>query len=163
MIPMIDLLMVTISFLLITAVWSRMARLDADARVPGQEKTDAPPPPPAKQLHIEMGQGDKFVLTWKLSGAVVSRTELPRHEVVSIEGPVRVVRYPELAAEVVREWDASGSHREPTDHTLDQAFLHTDNETRFGSIIGVIDAVSQVQRPMGKGAKVAAFNVTLAN
>ena len=31
MIPMIDLLMVTISFLLITAVWSHMARLNADA------------------------------------------------------------------------------------------------------------------------------------
>ena len=35
MIPMIDLMMVTISFLLITAEWSHMARLDADAQVPG--------------------------------------------------------------------------------------------------------------------------------
>jgi hypothetical protein len=29
MVPMIDLLMVTISFLLITAVWSHMARVNA--------------------------------------------------------------------------------------------------------------------------------------
>ena len=35
MIPFIDLLMVTISFLLITAVWSHMACLNADAQVPG--------------------------------------------------------------------------------------------------------------------------------
>ena len=32
MIPMIDLLMVTISFLLITAVWTNMARINADAQ-----------------------------------------------------------------------------------------------------------------------------------
>ena len=35
MIPMIDLLMVTIAFLLITAVWTHMARINADAQVPG--------------------------------------------------------------------------------------------------------------------------------
>jgi len=43
MIPMIDLLMVTISFLLITAVWSHMARLNADAQVPGH------PVPPSRR------------------------------------------------------------------------------------------------------------------
>ena len=34
MIPMIDLLMVTVSFLLITAVWSTMGRMEASANVP---------------------------------------------------------------------------------------------------------------------------------
>ena len=46
MIPFIDLLMVTISFLLITAVWSQMARLNADAQVPG-------PPRPDEQVTVE--------------------------------------------------------------------------------------------------------------
>jgi len=35
MIPFIDLLIVSISFLLITAVWSHMGRINANARVPG--------------------------------------------------------------------------------------------------------------------------------
>ena len=35
MIPFIDLLMCTIAFLLITAVWVTNSRLNADARVPG--------------------------------------------------------------------------------------------------------------------------------
>ena len=40
MIPFIDLLMVTISFLLITAVWSHMSRINADAQVPGPPRPD---------------------------------------------------------------------------------------------------------------------------
>jgi biopolymer transport protein ExbD len=164
MIPMIDLLMVTISFLLITAVWSRMARLNVDANVPGPPSV-APltPPTPAKQLHIEMGQDDKFVLVWKQGGAVLSRSEMPRRDVVSMEGAVKVVRFPDLAARVASEWTASGSHRDASDHTFDQAILHTDDATRFGAIVGVMDAVSQVHRPLGKGAMVPAFNLTLAN
>ena len=47
MIPMIDLLMVTIAFLLITAVWSHMSRINADAQVPG------PPRPDVEQDKIE--------------------------------------------------------------------------------------------------------------
>jgi len=42
MIPMIDLLMVTISFLLITAVWTHMARINADAQVPGPPREVEP-------------------------------------------------------------------------------------------------------------------------
>ena len=63
MIPMIDLLMVTISFLLITAVWSHMARLNADAQVPGPPRPETEPTPkePDKTLHIEMKTADKFV------------------------------------------------------------------------------------------------------
>ena len=47
MIPFIDLLMVTIAFLLITAVWVTSSRIDTNAEVPGQagcgEQCDAPP------------------------------------------------------------------------------------------------------------------------
>lgn len=55
MVPMIDLLMCLICFLLITAVWSTMARINADAQVPGPPKPDTPvdeqkDPPP--MLHV---------------------------------------------------------------------------------------------------------------
>ena len=80
MIPMIDLLMVTIAFLLITAVWSTMARLDASANVPGPptaEPCDGVCEKP-KELHVDMHASDKFVLTWKQDGVVLRSLDVPR-------------------------------------------------------------------------------------
>ena len=42
MVPMIDLLMVTIAFLLLTAVWSQMSRIEGSARVPGPDVGTVP-------------------------------------------------------------------------------------------------------------------------
>jgi biopolymer transport protein ExbD len=100
MIPMIDLLMVTISFLLITAVWSHMARLNADAQVPGPPRpdTEVQKIEPEKQLHIEMRSTDKFVLIWKQAGTVISTLDVPRKDVIDKQGNVKVTRFPDLAA-----------------------------------------------------------------
>jgi len=167
MIPFIDLLMVTIAFLLITAVWSHMARLNADAQVPGpprpdveQEKTE-----PEKQLHIEMRSTEKFVLIWKQGGTVVSTVDVPRKDEVVTEGTTKVVRYPDLASKIEQEWKTVGQHRDASDKKFDQAVLHTDNETPYGNIIGVIDALYQAKRPFNMGRKtenVPAFNVTFS-
>lgn len=167
MIPFIDLLMVTISFLLITAVWTTMARLNADAQVPG------PPDPtkefekqePEKQLHVEMRASDKFVLIWKQGGTVVSTVDVPRRDDVHMEGAVKSVRYADLADKVATEWKTVGQHREATDRKFDQAVLHTDNETPYYQLIGVIDAIYQVKRDFNTGRKnekVPAFNVTFS-
>jgi len=167
MIPMIDLLMVTISFLLITAVWTHMARINADAQVPGpprpdveQEKTE-----PEKQLNIEMRDEDKFVLVWKQGSTTVDSIDVPRKDVVTQQGAVEVVRFPDLAEKIESEWKAKGQHSNPTDRKLDQAILHTDNKTEFKYIIGVIDAVYETHRDMQLGPKtdkVPAFNITFA-
>jgi len=167
MIPMIDLLMVTISFLLITAVWTHMARINADAQVPGpprpdveQEKTE-----PEKQLNIEMRDEDKFVLVWKQGSTTVDSIDVPRKDVVTQQGAVEVVRFPDLAEKIESEWKAKGQHSNPTDRKLDQAILHTDNKTEFKFIIGVIDAVYQTHRDMQLGPKtekLPAFNITFA-
>jgi hypothetical protein len=165
MIRMIDLLMVTISFLLITAVWSHMARLNADAQVPGPPTGPIVLPEPEKQLHIEMRSADKFVLVWKQGGTVLSTVDVPRKDVVSREGETRVVCFPDLAAKVTAEWSNVATHRSESDPKLDQAILHTDNETPYAAIIGVIDAVYQVHRPRRQGAtiqSVPAFNMTFA-
>jgi biopolymer transport protein ExbD len=167
MIPMIDLLMVTISFLLITAVWSHMARLNADAQVPGPPRPteEVQKQEPEKQLHIEMRSSDKFVLIWKQAGTVISTVDVPRKDVVEKEGTVKVIRFPDLAAKVESEWKTVGTHRDASDKKFDQAILHTDNETPYGAIIGVIDAVYQVHRPFSTGSKtenVPAFNVTFS-
>jgi biopolymer transport protein ExbD len=167
MIPMIDLLMVTISFLLITAVWTHMARINADAQVPGPPRPDVEQEKvePEKQLHLKMEGEEKFVLVWKQGSTTVDSIDVPRKDVVSHEGPVDVVRYPDLAAKIESEWKAKGQHSNPTDRKLDQAILHTDNKTEFKYIIAVIDAVYQVHRDIalgGKTEKLPAFNITFA-
>jgi len=172
MIPMIDLLMVTISFLLITAVWTHMSRIDASAQVPGQTKIDdKPPPPPEKQLHVEMRSPDKFTLVWKQGGAVVGeQIDVPRKlpELPTRQGQTEVYRYPELADRIAAEWKTGGMHR-GDDRAVDHAVLHTDNETSYGKMIGVVDAIYQAQRPSpsagpgsGKTALMPAFNVTFS-
>lgn len=167
MIPMIDLLMVTISFLLITAVWTHMARINADAQVPGPPRPDVEQEKvePEKQLHVMMQGEDKFVLVWKQGSTTVDSIDVPRKDVVIQQGPVEVVRFPDLAAKVESEWRAKGQHSNPTDKKLDQAILHTDNKTEFKYIIGVIDAIYQVHRDLqlgGKTEKLPAFNITFA-
>jgi len=167
MIPMIDLLMVTISFLLITAVWTHMARINADAQVPGPPRPDVEQAKiePEEQLHVEMRAEDKFVLVWKQGSTTVDSIDVPRKDVIQQQGPVEVVRFPDLAEKVESEWKAKGQHSNPTDRKLDQAILHTDNKTEFKYIIGVIDAIYQIHRDMQLGPKtekVPAFNITFA-
>jgi biopolymer transport protein ExbD len=167
MIPMIDLLMVTISFLLITAVWTHMARINADAQVPGPPRPDVEQEKiePEKQLHVEMRAEDKFVLVWKQGSTTVDSIDVPRKDVIQQQGNVEVVRFPDLAEKVESEWKAKGQHSNPTDRKLDQAILHTDNKTEFKYIIGVIDAIYQIHRDMQLGPKtekVPAFNITFA-
>jgi len=167
MIPMIDLLMVTISFLLITAVWTHMARINADAQVPGPPRPDVEQDKvePEKQLHVEMRSPEKFVLIWKQAGTVISTIDVPRKDDVDMQGSTKVVRYLDLAAKISSEWSTVGQHRDPSDKKFDQAILHTDNETPYVYLIGVIDAIYQPHRPYnisGKAEQVPAFNVTFA-
>jgi biopolymer transport protein ExbD len=165
MVPMIDLLMCLICFLLITAVWSTMARLNADAQVPGPpsqaEVTEKEPQP---MLHLTIQGEDKFVLSWRKGGAVVTTVEVPRKPVFVGEGKSAQVRFPDLAEKVVAEWKANGSHRDASDKKLDQAVLHCDNKTPYKEIIAVIDAVYQTKRefPGSAGKQYPAMNVTFA-
>ena len=167
MIPFIDLLLVNISFLLITAVWSHMARLNADAQVPGPPRPDVEilPFEAEKQLHVEMRSSDKFVLIWKQGGTVVSTVDVARREDARQDGRTRVIRYPDLAAKVEQEWKTVGQHRDASDRKFDQAVLHTDNETPYANIVAVVDAIYQAKRPYNTGRKiesVPAFNVTFS-
>lgn len=167
MIPFIDLLFVTIAFLLITAVWTSMARINADAQVPGPPRPDVEQEKvePEKQLHVMMQAEDKFTLVWKQGSTTVDSIDVPRKDVIEQEGAIEVVRFPDLAAKIQTEWKAKGQHSNPTDRKLDQAILHTDNKTEFKFIIGVIDAIYQTHRDMNLGPKIEkmpAFNITFA-
>ena len=77
LIPFIDFLLCLVAFLLVTAVWSQMARINADARVPGPPK-DEPPEEikKEKQLHVEMKGDTKFQLIWKEGNTVVNTIDV---------------------------------------------------------------------------------------
>jgi biopolymer transport protein ExbD len=160
MIPFIDLLMVTIAFLLITAVWSSHSRINADAQVPG------PPGPDVdvkvqKTLHVHVGESD-FGLTWRQEGTVVSELKIPRHPSMVDE----TARYPELAKAVEKEWKTQGSHVDPMDRKADQAVLHSDDKLPFRELVAVLDALNAPKREVrfadGKTARVPAFNTTFS-
>jgi len=169
MIPMIDLLMVTISFLLITAVWTHMSRINADAQVPGPPRPDVEQDKvePEKQLHVEMRQPDHFTLVWKQSGTIITTIDVPRKDNIETMGATKIkkVQYLELGDKIESEWKTVGQHRDGSDKKFDQAILHTDNDTPYVNIIGVIDAIYRPKRDYqvnGKTEKMSAFNVTFA-
>jgi biopolymer transport protein ExbD len=164
LIPFIDFLLCLVAFLLVTAVWSQMARINADARVPGPPRDDPPTDvPKEKQLHVEMKGERKFTLVWKEGSTVINTIDVPRKEVpVGDKGDYK---YPDLATKIAEEWKQNGAHRAGTDKKFDQAVLHTDNATKFQDIIAVIDAIYLPQRDFtfqGKTEQVPAFNVTFS-
>lgn len=162
LIPFIDFLLCLVAFLLVTAVWSQMARLNADARVPGPPK-DEPPEEQKKekQLHVEMKGEQKFQLVWKEGNTVVNTIDVERKQVPAGSGSDYT--YPDLAKKISEEWNSNGSHRAPSDMKFDQAVLHTDNSTPFSDVVAVIDAIYTPKRDVqGAKDKLPAFNVTFA-
>ena len=151
MIPMIDLLMVTISFLLITAVWTHMARINADAQVPGPPRPDVEQEKmePEKQLHVEMQGDDKFVLVWKQGSTTVDSIDVPRKDVVD---PRRARRRSSASRTWRRRSRASGRPRASTRTRRTGSSIRPSctPTTRPSSsyIIGVIDAIYQTHRDM---------------
>lgn len=166
MIPMIDLLMVTISFLLITAVWVHSQRLEANAQVPGPPTSE--PPCDTKdckeeaKLHVETSDPAKFVLAWKQGRTVLRTVDVPRETLKKGGG----VALPNLAAKVNDEWKGSGLHKDAQDHRFDRAVVHAANDMPYSELIAVMDAVAQPKRqvttPGNKTRETTAFDVTFA-
>ena len=159
MIPMVDLMMVTIAFLLITAVWTHFQRVDASALVPGIEATT--PPKPVPRLHVEMRDASRFVLHWNDGKTVIRTLDVPRttHAEKSGDG---ALRFPELASALESEWRAAGSHKEARDRDQDQLVLHTGDDLSYAAVIAAIDAAYAVKRSGPSGARMEAFAVTFA-
>jgi biopolymer transport protein ExbD len=164
MIPFIDLLMCTIAFLLITAVWVTSSRIPASAQAPAATEGPIDVTPPERVLHVDVGESD-FVLQWKQAGAVLSELHVPRQG-VEYGGDQKVTRYPDLAKAIEQEWTQHREHYDRADKKLDQLVLHTDDRAPFRDLIAVLDAANATRRdlrsPDGRTQHVAAFNPTFA-
>lgn len=167
MIPFIDLLMVTIAFLLITAVWVTNSRINADAQVPGTEPCHGEEcaTTTEKVLHLNIGEND-FGLSWKQAGTVLSEVHIPKAPLELGDDQGKVLRYPELATALAKEWNERGAHTNPSDRKADQAILHSDNRTPFKELVAVLDAINATKRDLrtkdGSTVKVPAWNTTFA-
>src|SRR5579871_5105096 len=167
MIPFIDLLMCTIAFLLITAVWVTNSRINADAQVPGppDPQKELNPQTPEKVLHLHIGENE-FSLVWKQGATVVSENKVPKTPVEIDAGDgSKVLRYPDLAKKIEEEWKQQRNHFDLADKKLDQCTLYSDNRTPFRELIAVIDALYSPKRDMKLGdqvKKVPVFNMTFS-
>jgi biopolymer transport protein ExbD len=164
MIPFIDLLMVTIAFLLITAVWVTNSRINADAQVPGppDPNKELTPQTPEKVLNLHILESE-FNLVWKQGATVISEVKVPKPPT---ESDAKSIRYTELAKKIEAEWTQHGGHRDPSDKKVDQAIMHTDNRLPFKEIIAVLDALYMPKRDMkfpdGSVKKIPVFNMTFS-
>jgi biopolymer transport protein ExbD len=157
LVPFIDFLLCIVAFLLVTAVWSQMARLEANAKVPGlKEGTPAEPSP---ELHVDMRSRDRFVLAWRQGSTLLAEEEVPRERVAAGGGEVR---YPELSRRLTTSWTRSGVHRASGDARRDRAVLHASNDADFGEVVAAMDAIAGVRRTAANGRDAAAFDVVFA-
>ncbi|WP_437631463.1 ExbD/TolR family protein [Sorangium sp. So ce854] len=166
MIPFIDLLMVTIAFLLITAVWVTSSRLRTSAEVPaaagcGEDCQKEP----LKAMHVHVGE-DSFRLVWKQGATVLSEVTVPKHPVEIGASGATAIRYRELTEAIQREWERGGEHRAPGDRRADQAVLHSDDRTPFRELVAVLDAINAPRRAVllenGRSVEMPAFLATFS-
>ena len=167
MIPFIDLLMCTIAFLLITAVWVTNSRINADAQVPGppDPQKELNPQTPEKVLHLYINESE-FALVWKQGATVVSDNKVPKSpQEIDGAGGIKIVRYPDLAKRIEEEWKQQRGHFDVADKKLDQCTLYSDNRTPFKEVIAVLDALYATKRPvkLPDGQKdLPVFNMTFS-
>ncbi len=62
LIPFIDLLLCCVMFLLVTAVWNQLARINANQRTPGQVESEDQPPPEERVIVRLQVQNSGYVL-----------------------------------------------------------------------------------------------------
>jgi biopolymer transport protein ExbD len=62
LVPFIDLLLCCVMFLLVTAVWNQLARINANQQQPGQPQMDTPPPEEPQVKLILQVQNAGYVL-----------------------------------------------------------------------------------------------------
>jgi len=159
MIPFIDLLMVILSFLLITAVWSSMARLNANAQVPSDKASNTKEEKKVDPavLHVRVSEKDKkFKLEWQQG----KKTD----DIASIDmDPDASGRFPKLEEAIQKAyteglasrnlygddlgWESSQA-KDKGGNALNQAILHVDNAYQFKEVVKVIDAVYVPRRFM---------------
>jgi biopolymer transport protein ExbD len=150
LVPFIDFMVCLIAFLMVTAVWTQLSRIEATGKVPGAELGPVGDPP--KELHV-VARAKDFDLRWQRGATVLETQSVPR-SAIEVKGEPR---YPALQEAITKQWNAQGEHRAASDPKLDHAVLHVANDAPFTEIVAVLDALHAPRR----GAK-SAFDVAFS-
>lgn len=149
MVPFIDLLLVTVAFLLITAVWTQAAQLNATTEVPSRGGDGEP----TNTFDVRI-RDEQVHMAWKQGNVVIHERTVPRGSTA------------DLAKTFAEEWNARGAHRHAADRKVDLAVLHADNDVPFRDMAEVLDALSATKREMdlghGRKAVIPVFATTLS-
>jgi biopolymer transport protein ExbD len=156
LVPFVDFLLCLVVFLLAAGGFQGLARLESNARMPGQH--DSLPEAPSKRLHVEVGE-QRFRLSWRTGATVLVTNDVPLAPVVEADGNKR---YPELARFLDRDWRENGVHRAPGDATLDEAVLHVRNSAPYEDVIAVLDALRSPRRALPGMPQASVFAVSFA-
>lgn len=147
LVPFIDILFVTIAFLVITAVWTTNSQIPASP-VAGKEGNHASA---NARLHVYL-KGDTVRFAWRSSGTTLSERLVPVDDA-------------ELARAAQEEWALRGSHRSESDLSYDEVVVHVDDRTPHGQIIRLMDSLASPKRdvalPDGRRLRVPAFSLSL--
>lgn len=158
LLPFIDFMLCLVAFLMLTAAWSQMGRLQAEAN--GANGTSEEPRRQSV-LHLTV-QENSFDLAWRDGETVVDTQQVPRKATFAAD---QSPHYPELAASLETSWKAHGAHRAVSDPAQDRAVIHVANSLDFSEMSAVMDALAGPTRRVEQGAragKIAAFAVSLA-
>jgi hypothetical protein len=150
LVPFIDFMICLVAFLIVTAVWTQAARINATGRVPGELL--GLPPEPQKELHV-VASASGFELRWQRGALVLETQSVPRTAVMT----GTEARYPALSEAITKEWQAQGVPRGSSDRQLYRAILHVPNDLPFSEMVAVLDALHAPRR-----GKSSAFDVALA-
>ena len=159
LLPFIDFMLCLLAFLMMTAIWSQMARLKAIGDGHGQSGDERPRTEP--RLHLTVRE-KSFDLAWRAGSTVIDTRQVPRTMTAST---TVAPRYPALGTALREEWERHGTHRAASDAQQDQAVLHTSNALAFDEVVAVMDALGAAKRVPGTGepaAEMSAFAVSFA-
>jgi hypothetical protein len=150
LVPFIDFMICLVAFLIVTAVWTQLSRINATGLAPHGEI--GPTSEPQKELHV-VASAQGFELRWQRGMTVLEAQHVPRSPVQT--GPD--VRFPALTEAITKEWQAQGQHRGAGDPKLDRAILHVPNSLPFSEIVAMLDALHAPRR-----GRASAFDVAFS-
>lgn len=150
LVPFIDFMVCLIAFLMVTAVWTQMSRINATGRAPGSEGGQTHEP--QKELHV-VATAPGFHLRWQQGQTVLDTQYVPRVAITVGDE----ARFPALTDAITLQWNAQGQHRAAGDPKLDRAVLHVPNDAQFSEIVALLDSLHAPRR-----SKSSAFDVALA-
>lgn len=154
MIPFVDLLMVTVAFLLVTAVWVSHSRLPVNASGPARTDDVVTIDHVESVLDVKVGDED-LTLSWRRGSVVETSRKI-----------ARTASRSELADAFAEEWREHGGHRNEVDTKVDGAILHSDNHLPFKDLVSVMDALYATKRAVvtrdGRRIEVPVFDATFS-